>query len=217
MKILLVEDEELIREGMGDFLTAQGYTIVLAADGESGLEYFLKEKPDLVLLDIGLPGMSGLDLLKEIRKTSQVPCLMLTAYGDDSYQMEAFESLADGYMVKPFSLDLVKTRIEGLIKRYYGDSHAQKFGKALVDFNSYRAEVEGREVEMNPKEIEILKYLFENKGQALTRNQILDHVWSDEEDVPFDRVIDVYIKNIRKKLVIDTIKTIRNVGYRLDL
>lgn len=215
MNILVVEDDQSIREGIAAFLSEFGYTMVEAKDGREALLKFNKEI-HLVILDIQIPFVNGLEVLKEIRKQSKLPVLILTAFSDEEYKIDAFTSLADGYMEKPFSLPLLKARIDSLIEKNYGQEEKFSYKNVEVDFSGYTAKVEGKSVDMNAKEVEILKYLFENEGQALTREQILDHVWKETEEIPFDRVIDVYIKELRKKLKLDCIFTIRNVGYKLE-
>ena len=215
MNILVVEDDQSIREGIAAFLSEFGYTIVEAKDGREALLKFNKEI-HLVILDIQIPFVNGLEVLKEIRKQSKLPVLILTAFSDEEYKIDAFTSLADGYMEKPFSLPLLKARIDSLIEKNYGQVEKFSYKNVEVDFSGYTAKVDGKSVDMNAKEVEILKYLFENEGQALTREQILDHVWKETEEIPFDRVIDVYIKELRKKLKLDCIFTIRNVGYKLE-
>jgi len=215
MNILVVEDDQSIREGIAAFLSEFGYTIVEAKDGREALLKFNKEI-HLVILDIQIPFINGLELLKEIRKQSMLPVLILTAFSDEEYKIEAFTGLADGYMEKPFSLPLLKARIDSLIEKNYGQEEKFSYKNVEVDFSGYSAKVDGKSLDMNAKEVEILKYLFENEGQALTREQILDHVWKETEEIPFDRVIDVYIKELRKKLKLDCIFTIRNVGYKLE-
>lgn len=215
MNILVVEDDQSIREGIAAFLSEFGYTMVEAKDGREALLKFNKEI-HLVILDIQIPFVNGLTVLKEIRKQSKLPVLILTAFSDEEYKIDAFTSLADGYMEKPFSLPLLKARIDSLMQKNYGQAEKFSYKNVEVDFSGYSAKVDGKSVDMNAKEVEILKYLFENEGQALTREQILDHVWKETEEIPFDRVIDVYIKELRKKLKLDCIFTIRNVGYKLE-
>lgn len=215
MNILVVEDDQSIREGIAAFLSEFGYTMVEAKDGREALLKFNKEL-HLVILDIQIPFVNGLEVLKEIRKQSKLPVLILTAFSDEEYKVDAFTNLADGYMEKPFSLPLLKARIDSLIEKNYGQEEKFSYKNVEVDFSGYSAKVDGKSVDMNAKEVEILKYLFENEGQALTREQILDHVWKETEEIPFDRVIDVYIKELRKKLKLDCIFTIRNVGYKLE-
>ncbi|MFS9056350.1 response regulator transcription factor [Streptococcus infantis] len=216
MKILIVEDEDMIREGISDYLTNCGYETIQAADGLEALEQFSNHQVALILLDIQMPKLNGLEVLSEIRKSSQVPVLMLTAFQDEEYKMSAFAALADGYLEKPFSLSLLKVRVDAIFKRYYDTGRIFTYRDTEVDFDSYSAKVAGQEVAVNAKELEILDYLVRNEGRALTRSQIIDAVWKMTDEVPFDRVIDVYIKELRKKLDLDCILTVRNVGYKLE-
>ena len=216
MKILIVEDEDMIREGISDYLTDCGYETIQAADGLKALEQFSNHQVALILLDIQMPKLNGLEVLSEIRKSSQVPVLMLTAFQDEEYKMSAFAALADGYLEKPFSLSLLKVRVDAIFKRYYDTGRIFTYRNTEVDFDSYSAKVAGQEVAVNAKELEILDYLVRNEGRALTRSQIIDAVWKMTDEVPFDRVIDVYIKELRKKLDLDCILTVRNVGYKLE-
>ena len=216
MKILIVEDEDMIREGISDYLADCGYETIQAADGLEALEQFSNHQVALVLLDIQMPKLNGLEVLSEIRKSSQVPVLMLTAFQDEEYKMSAFAALADGYLEKPFSLSLLKVRVDAIFKRYYDTGRIFTYRDTQIDFDSYSAKVAGQEVAVNAKELEILDYLVRNEGRALTRSQIIDAVWKMTDEVPFDRVIDVYIKELRKKLDLDCILTVRNVGYKLE-
>ena len=216
MKILIVEDEDMIREGISDYLTDCGYETIQAADGLEALEQFSNHQVALILLDIQMPKLNGLEVLSEIRKSSQVPVLMLTAFQDEEYKLSAFAALAAGYLEKPFSLSLLKVRVDAIFKRYYDTGRIFTYRDTEVDFDSYSAKVAGQEVAVNAKELEILDYLVKNEGRALTRSQIIDAVWKMTDEVPFDRVIDVYIKELRKKLDLDCILTVRNVGYKLE-
>lgn len=214
MKILVVEDDQMIREGICEYLVEFGYSVIEASDGSEALDSF-SESVNLVILDIQIPFINGLDVLKEIRKKSNLPILILTAFSDEDYKIEAFTHLADGYIEKPFSLPLLKVRVDSLIEKYFGQTEKFEYNDTEVDFAGYTASVNGRTVDVNAKEIEILRCLLKNEGQALTRSQIIDNVWKETDDIPFDRVIDVYIKELRKKLELDCIVTIRNVGYKL--
>lgn len=216
MKILVVEDDHMIREGICEYLSEFGYDMVEARDGQEALSKFNNDEIHLIILDIQIPILNGLGVLKEIRRKSKLPVLMLTAFSDEEYKIDAFSSLADGYIEKPFSLPVLKVRIDSLIKRYYGEIETFAYKKAEVNFTSYTAKLDGKTIDINAKEIEILKCLLDNEGQALSRMQIIDKVWKETDDIPFDRVIDVYIKELRKKLGLDCIVTIRNVGYKLE-
>ena len=206
----------MIREGVIEFLREFKYEMVEAGDGIEALKKFNHEI-NLVILDIKLPSMSGLEVLKKIRKKSRVPVLMMTAFSDEESQIMAFSNLADGFMEKPFSLPVLKARVEALLKKTLGEDLREfNYQETKIDFVSFRAEIAGRPVEVKPKELEILKYLFLNEGRVLKREQIIENVWKESEEIPFDRVIDVYIKELRKKLKLDCIYTVRGVGYKLE-
>lgn len=206
----------MIREGVVEFLREFKYEMIEAGDGLEALKKFNHEI-NLVILDIKLPSMSGLEVLKKIREKSRVPVLMMTAFSDEESQIMAFSNLADGFMEKPFSLPVLKARVEALLKKTLGEDLREfNYQETKIDFVSFRAEVAGQPVEVKPKELEILKYLFLNEGRVLTREQIIENVWKESEEIPFDRVIDVYIKELRKKLKLDCIYTVRGVGYKLE-
>lgn len=206
----------MIREGVVEFLREFKYEMVEAGDGIEALKKFNHEI-NLVILDIKLPSMSGLEVLRKIREKSRVPVLMMTAFSDEESQIMAFSNLADGFMEKPFSLPVLKARVEALLKKTLGEDLREfSYQETKIDFVSFRAELAGQAVEVKPKELEILKYLFLNEGRVLTREQIIENVWKESEEIPFDRVIDVYIKELRKKLKLDCIYTVRGVGYKLE-
>ena len=210
MRLLVVEDDKTLREGIGEYLTEFGYTVIEAKDGREAISKF-NHDINLIILDIQIPFVNGLDVLKEIRKKSKVPVLILTAFSDEEYKIEAFTNLADGYIEKPFSLPVLKARIDSLMKKNFGQIEKFEYKNIEINFTSYTAKID-----INAKELEILKCLLDNEGQALTRMQIIDNVWKETEEIPYDRVIDVYIKELRKKLGLDCIITIRNVGYKLE-
>lgn len=206
----------MIREGVVEFLREFKYEMVEAGDGLEALKKFNHEI-NLVILDIKLPSMSGLEVLRKIREKSRVPVLMMTAFSDEESQIMAFSNLADGFMEKPFSLPVLKARVEALLKKTLGEDLREfSYQETKIDFVSFRAEIAGQSVEVKPKELEILKYLFLNEGRVLKREQIIENVWKESEEIPFDRVIDVYIKELRKKLKLDCIYTVRGVGYKLE-
>lgn len=217
-KILLAEDERWAREGVRDFLISRGYLVTEVVDGEEAVKKFYESEQsvfDLVILDVMLPKMNGILVLKEIRKRSEVPVLMLTALSDEGTQLASFDNLADDYLCKPFSLLILEKRIEALMRRLKDTQkeEASKWARegVLVDFLEYKGYLNGVDVDLKPKEVELLKLLIENPKVTLRREQILEELWKDE--LPYDRVIDVYIKNLRKKLQIDCIKTVKGVGY----
>ena len=203
---------------MRDFLISRGYLVTEVVDGEEAVKKFCESGQsefDLVILDVMLPKMNGILVLKEIRKRSEVPVLMLTALSDEGTQLASFDNLADDYLCKPFSLLILEKRIEALMRRLK-DTQKEEVSKwaregVLVDFLEYKGYLNGVDVDLKPKEVELLKLLIENPKVTLRREQILEELWKDE--LPYDRVIDVYIKNLRKKLQIDCIKTVKGVGY----
>lgn len=215
MRLLVVEDDRTLREGIGEYLAEFGYTVIEAKDGREAISKF-NHDINLIILDIQIPFVNGLDVLKEIRRKSKVPVLILTAFSDEEYKIEAFTNLADGYIEKPFSLPVLKARIDSLIKKNFGQIEKFEYKNIEINFTSYTAKINDEKIDINAKELEILKCLLNNEGQALTRMQIIDNVWKETEEIPYDRVIDVYIKELRKKLGLDCIITIRNVGYKLE-
>ena len=215
MRLLVVEDDRTLREGIGEYLAEFGYTVIEAKDGREAISKF-NHDINLIILDIQIPFVNGLDVLKEIRRKSKGPVLILTAFSDEEYKIEAFTNLADGYIEKPFSLPVLKARIDSLIKKNFGQIEKFEYKNIEINFTSYTAKINDEKIDINAKELEILKCLLDNEGQALTRMQIIDNVWKETEEIPYDRVIDVYIKELRKKLGLDCIITIRNVGYKLE-
>ena len=185
-----------------------------ASDGEEALEKF--RWASLVVLDIMIPKIDGIEVLKEIRRISDVPVIMLTAISDEMTQYNTFSELADDFVSKQFSLLILMKRIEALIRRKENKEHKiWESGKAVVDFSSYKGYLDGEDAQLTAKEIALLKLLVDNEGNVLSRQKILEALWTDDES-PYDRVIDVYIKNLRKKLELDCLSTIKGVGYRYD-
>ena len=171
---------------------------------------------DVIILDIMLPGMSGIEVLHQIRQTSDVPVLMLTALHDEPTQIASFDELADDYMSKPFSLVILEKRIRALLRRQQSVKKTLwHHGLASVDFAAYQGFYDGTDAHLKPKEVQLLKLLVDNPHIVWSRQAIIDKLWRDDE-VPFDRVIDVYIKNLRKKLHLDCIITVKGVGYRYE-
>lgn len=216
MKILITEDDATIREGICAYLSEFGYEIIETRDGREALSKFGSNKIDLVILDIQIPFINGLDVLRKIREKSNLPVLILTAFSDEEFKITAFSNLADGYIEKPFSLPVLKARIDALITKNYEKFEIFRYKDLEINFSNFSAKINNSEAEISVKEIEVLKYLLLNEDRALTRSQILENVWKESENIPFDRVIDVYIKDLRKKFGLDCIKTIRNVGYKLE-
>ncbi len=212
-RILLVEDEPALRTGTEQFLRQRGFAVLTATSGEEALERFTGA--DVIILDIMLPGMSGIETLHQIRQTSDVPVLMLTALHDEPTQVASFDELADDYMSKPFSLVLLEKRIRALLRRQQPATTLWRRGLASVDFAAYQGFYDDTDAHLKPKEVQLLKLLVDNPNMVWSRQAIIDKLWRDDE-VPFDRVIDVYIKNLRKKLHLDCIITVKGVGYRYE-
>ena len=217
VNILLVEDEPTLRTGTEQFLRQRGFTVLTAASGEEALEKFVEvDAIDAIILDIMLPGMSGIEVLHQIRQVSDVPVLMLTALHDEPTQVASFDELADDYMSKPFSLVILEKRIKALLRRQQSVKKTLwRRGVVLVDFAAYQGFYDGSDAHLKPKEVQLLKLLVDNPHMVWSRQAIIDKLWRDDE-VPFDRVIDVYIKNLRKKLHLDCIVTVKGVGYRYE-
>ena len=217
LNILIVEDEIEIREGVSEYLSEVGYNVITAEDGIQAIELFKNSKIDLVILDIMLPKANGFVVLNKIRQESNVPVIMLTAMSDDYTQIMSFDEKADDYITKPFSIIVLHKRIEALLRRGVKVSENKKwfYGDIEIDFEGYSARKNGENIDLKPKEIKLIELLLKYEGKVLTRAQILDNLWNIEES-PNDRVIDVYIKNIRKKLLLDCIVTVKGIGYKFE-
>ena len=217
LKKLIVEDEIDIREGISEYLSEVGYDVMVAEDGQEGIDLFKSNEFDLVLLDIMLPKINGFGVLSQIREISDVPVMMLTAMTDDYSQIMSFNEKADDYITKPFSVVVLHKRIEALQRRIQGRQQNNKwiYKDVEVDFLGFCAKKDNNPVDLKPKEIKLLELLIKHKNQVLTRNQMLDSLWEIDE-APADRVIDVYIKNLRKKLDLDCITTVKGIGYKFE-
>lgn len=215
--LLIVEDDKKTNEAICEYLAATGHRIIAAYDGRKALQIFQKEKIDLAVLDIMLPHISGLAVLNEIRQTSQVPVLMLTALEDEYTQIMSFDGQADDYMTKPFSMVLLGKRITALLRRSGQTPPLQimAFGDVTVNFSGYTANDSSGKIDISPKEIDLLRLLVEHKGLVLTRTQILDELWGADYPI-IDRTVDTYIKNLRKKLHLDCIVTVKGIGYKYE-
>lgn len=217
-KILMVEDDLLTNESVSEYLQDMGHTVFSAYDGEQALELFDVEEIDVVVLDIMLPKINGLSVLKKIRQISNVPILMLTAMNDMDIQIMSFDNQADDYVTKPFSIVLLGKRITALLRRI-GKTEPEKiwnYHDVTVDFSGFSAERAGKLVDISPKEVQLLKMLVEHTGIVLTRDKILDYIWG--ADIPLnDRTIDTYIGRLRKKLGLDCIMTVKGIGYKFEV
>lgn len=215
--LMVVEDDQKTNEAISAYLRGAEHSIISAYDGIEALELFGTNKIDLVILDIMLPKLTGLAVLESIRKTSAVPVLMLTAIEDEYTQILSFDGLADDYLTKPFSMILLGKRVTALLRRS-GKTRALSIwtnGDITVDFSGYAAYDSDGKIDVTRKELEILRLLIDHQGLVLSRSQILDAVWEDGSYV-IDRLVDTYIKNLRKKLRLDCITTVIGVGYKLE-
>lgn len=212
-KILIVEDNQGTNKAICEYMKEAGHTLFSAFTGSEALKIFREKELDIIVLDIMLPEMSGIVVLHEIRKISNIPVIMLTALDDEYTQSNSFDEMADDYITKPFSMLILGKRITALLRRSQNKPavNTVKLGDITVDFSGYTASDENGKIDITPKELEILKVLIDNKGLVLSRNQILDEVWGYDCDV-IDRTIDAYIRNIRKKLRLDCITTVKGIG-----
>jgi two-component system, OmpR family, response regulator VanR len=215
IKLLVVEDDEHILNAVKTFLIDAGYTVDASQNGEDALDLFYDKRHHLVILDILLPGMDGLELLKEIRLISDVPILMMTALGDDRYQISAFSKEADDYITKPFSMQILLKRVEALLRRSGLLRKEIRAGKLTLFPESYQAHYGEIELPLTPREFEILMLLTKNKGRVVPHETLLTRIWG-YDFIGNERIIHANIKNIRSKLPTNIISTIKGVGYRLD-
>lgn len=216
-RILVIEDEASIQNILRIFLEDAGYQVTLADDGMDGIAAFHKDSFDLVLLDIMMPRLDGYSVCEMIRNESSTPVILLTALDDEDNQMKGFNLLADDYITKPFSMPLVLKRIEAVLRRARSGekSSVLAYQNVQLDTENYKVFVEGKGVTLTAREFDILRLLMENQGRVFTREQLLDIIWNYDY-LGDDKIINTHIKNIRKKLGVDCIKTIRGVGYRID-
>lgn len=222
IKILVVDDESRMRKLVHDFLAREGYEVLEAGDGEEALDIFYQQKDiALLVLDIMMPRINGFEVCREIRQTSKVPIIMLTAKGDERDELNGFDIGADEYISKPFSPKILVARVNALLRR------ANKLGKEAViseaggivmDKTAHTVAIDGKDIELSVKEFELLDYFMSNQGIALTRERILDSVWS--YDYFGDaRTIDTHVKKLRSKMGAkgDYIKTVWGVGYKFEI
>ncbi|WP_300410147.1 response regulator transcription factor [Lagierella sp.] len=213
-KVLLLEDEKNIREVLVEYLTISGHEVFEAEDGNRAIDLLNREKVDIAILDIMVPGKSGMEVLSEIRdnpSTSQMGVIMLTALDDINTQVTAFNKFADEYLIKPISPIILIKRIETLLRRLKPSLDVDE--DFVIDDKSYTVFVEGKEIPFTLSEFLILQMLYKNKDMVLTREQLIMGAFNDDY-IGNDRIIDAHIKNIRKKLGKDYIKTVIGVGYK---
>ena len=224
LRILAVDDDPNILQLVRLYLEKEGYEVETADRGDKAMEVFRKNPPGLMLLDIMLPGLDGWEVLREVRRTSHIPIIMLTAKGETFDKVLGLELGADDYIVKPFEPKEMLARVKAVARRYQtGDSPAKEisFPGLTVNISRYSVIYAGREIDMPPKELEVLYFLASHKNQVFTRQQLLEQVWG------FDffgdsRTVDVHIKRLREKLADCEqygwqIKTVWSVGYKFEV
>ena len=222
--ILIVDDEDHIRELVAHYLGREGYTVEHAASGPQALEVCGRVKPALVVLDIMLPGMSGTDVCREIRKTSMVPILMLTARDDIVDKVVGFELGADDYLTKPFEPKEMVARVKALLRRVQATTErsagALEYGALRMDPDRREVRIGNRSVELRPKEFDLLLALARHPGQVFSREQLLNTVWGYDFE-GFSRTVDVHVQHVRDKLQAagggqGWINTVWGVGYKFE-
>lgn len=215
-KILLIEDEYEIQQSIKSFLETEGYHVIATSTAEDGMMHFNSETFDLILLDMMLPKMQGETFLKYIRTQSEVPIIVISALSDELVQFDAFENRIDDYVVKPFSMNILNYKIKAVLRRINQEpKDVIKYGDLSLHIDNYFVTYKDKELDLTAKEFEILQLLITNQGRVYSREEILTLIWG--YDYFGDaRNIDVHIKNLRKKIEIDCIRTIKGVGYRID-
>ena len=221
IKILVVDDESRMRKLVKDFLVKKGYDVLEAGDGEEALNIFYEQKNiSLIILDVMMPKLNGWEVCKEIRQSSRVPVIMLTAKCDESDELMGFELGVDEYVTKPFSPKILVARVEAILRRTnaIGETAVIKeSGGIVMDKTAHQVTVDGEAIELSFKEFELLDYFLENKGIALSREKILNGVW-DYDYFGDARTVDPHVKKLRNKLGTkgDLIKTIWGMGYKFE-
>ena len=219
--VLVVDDESRMRKLIKDFLMQKGYSILEAGDGEDALKVFEENqnKINLILLDVMMPKLDGWSVLRQIRQTSKVPIIMLTARGEEQDELFGFELGVDEYISKPFSPKILVARVEAILKRTNAETREVKdYGGIVIDHEGRTVSVDGKQIEMSLREYELLKYLVDNANIALSRDKILNNVWNYDY-YGDSRTIDSHIKKIRHKLGKKGkyIQTIRGIGYKFEI
>lgn len=221
IKVLVVDDESRMRKLVNDFLSRKNYEVIEAGDGEEAIDIFYADKDiSLIILDVMMPKMDGLEVCRQIRKDSKVPIIMLTAKGEENDELTGFDCGADEYISKPFSPKILTARVDALVRRAYqiDSSEIIEIGGIEINKAAHLVKIDGQEIELSYKEFELLSYFVENKGIALSREKILNNVWN--YDYFGDaRTIDTHVKKLRKKMGEkgDCIRTIWGMGYKFEV
>lgn len=218
-KILIADDEQLMRQLVVDFLKPEGYDMLEAADGKEALKLYHEQHPDLVLLDVMMPGYDGWTVCREIRRESSVPIMMLTAKGEEIDQLFAYDLGVDEYITKPFSPKILVAKIKALLRRTQKEATelASAADGVSIDRDARQVVLDGKNIDLSPTEYKLLSYLAANAGKALSRRQILNQVWNYDYYGDL-RTVDTHINRLRIKLGDKGkyIQTVRGYGYRYD-
>ena len=216
-RLLIADDEEKIREMLGKYASHEGYDVTLASDGKEALKLFENSDYDLVILDVMMPEMDGYEALKKMKEIKDVPCIFLTALGQEYDRIYGFDIGAEDYVTKPFSLKELMMRIKVILKRENKGSSRIVVKDMVLDEDAHMVTINGERVDLANKEYELLLYLLKNRGNALTRQAIISKVWGYVYDSD-DRTLDTHMKLLRKDLKEygQYITTIRGVGYRFE-
>ena len=219
-KILVVEDDTTINQVICEFLKENHYEVTPVFDGAEALREFEEKSFDLIILDVMLPSMSGLDVLKEIRKTSQVPVMMLTALDDEYTQLVSFNHLISDYVTKPFDPDELLARIKVILKRYsINSSNIITIKDVVFDGDKYEIRYKDQKIHLPLKQFELAFELAKNPNQIFTREQLIEKIWGMDYD-GFDRTVDVHIKRVRENLGHlpgFKVVTVRGLGYKIEV
>lgn len=216
MRILIVEDEPDLLRGLAQVLREEGYAVDLAEDGEAGLYKALNTAYDVIVLDVMLPVMDGLTVLKKLRETKATPVLMLTARAESVDRVRGLNTGADDYLPKPFDLEELLARLRALIRRASGHStSSMSIGEVIIDFAARRVSKDGAAIDVTAREYALLEYLAHHRGRVVSRTQLYEHLF-DESDDTLSNLLDVHVSNLRKKLGHDFITTRRGHGYCIE-
>ena len=221
-KVLIIEDELAISQVLKAYLVNHEFAVVQCFTGYDAMTMFHEEKPDIVLLDVMLPGKDGWTILQEIRSASMTPVIMLTALSDVEYRLNGFDEGADDYIAKPFIGDEVVARVKAVLRRANPEPpEKRQFGQLAIDFKGHAVFIGNKEIELTPRDLSVLLFLAEHPNQTFTREQLLEHVWGWEYDGS-DRAVDLAIKRLRKSLVDwpqaeGEIRTLRGLGYQFHV
>lgn len=219
MKILIIEDDQGLNRGISFALLQEGYETILAENKETGWKLFRSKQPDAVLLDLNLPDGDGIELCRLIRSESEVPVLMITARDLELDEIMGLESGADDYITKPFSISVLKIRLEKALKKYKQKSSQKPpktellSGSVRLNPNNARVYLDGKELELSLTEFRLLQYFLENKNQVLLKEQILQRIWDNDADFIEENTLSVNISRLRRKIGGSSIKTIYGMGY----